>query len=331
MYLQILPITYKLIPTSYKPIPMLKLFSGTSNQPLSQKIADTLNQELSTIEVIRFENSEIRVRVAEDVKHDTCVIIQSTSNPANRSLMELFLTADAMKRQEAHKVIAVIPYFGYARQNIQHRPGECVSVNVVIRFLEAIGVQKVYTVSLHDEATEGVFNIPFKNLSPFEVLSSSIKTYLTEKGTQISPEHIAIMSPDQGGIERARKFGEVLFGNSNFNLAVTEKKRDLEHSHESKALNLYGDVQGKTTIIVDDVATSGRTLIHAAEFALEKGSTSVIAAIVHRDFAPGTAEKLQASPLEAFFTTDTIALKDEYRFEKMREVSVGELIGEEFS
>lgn len=309
---------------------MLKLFSGTSNQPLAKEVAKALGQELAHAEIIQFENSEVRVRIEEDVKHDTCVMIQSTSNPTNRNLMELFLMADALKREEARRMIAVIPYFGYARQDIQHRPGECVSANVVIRFLESIGIHKVYTVSLHDEATEGVFDIPFKNLSPFPIFAEKIHAYLDEKGIAVMPENVAVMSPDQGGIERARKFGEVLFGHANFNLAVTEKRRDLEHMHESKALSLYGDVKGKTTIIVDDVATSGRTLIHAAEFALEQGATSVIAAIVHRDFGEGTADKLQSSPLEAFFTSDSIELKDEYRFEKMKEVKVGDLIASQF-
>src|SRR3989339_164205 len=144
---------------------MLKLFSGTSNPDLSQKVAQQLNIKLAKAEVTRFDNSEIRVRIEEDVKHDTCVIIQSSSNPSNRNLIELFLMADALRRQEARRVIAMIPYFGYARQDIQHRPGECVSANVIIRFLESIGIHKVYTINLHDEATEGVFDIPFKNLS----------------------------------------------------------------------------------------------------------------------------------------------------------------------
>lgn len=308
---------------------MLKLFSGTSNQPLSQKVAQALGKELARAEVIQFENSEVRVRIEEDVKHDTCVLVQSTSNPTNQMIMELFLMADALKREEARRVIAVIPYFGYARQDIQHRQGECVSANVIIRFLESIGIHKVYTISLHDEATEGVFDIPFKNLSPFPIFAEKIHAYLDEKGIEVTPQNVAVMSPDQGGIERARKFGEVLFGHANFNLAVTEKRRDLEHMHESKALNLYGDVKAKTTIIVDDVATSGRTLIHASEFALEQGATNVIAAIVHRDFAPDTAEKLQNSQLDAFFTSDSIQLKDEYRFEKMHEVSMAEVIAKE--
>ena len=307
---------------------MLKLFSGTSNPALSEKVALELKTNLSKVEVTRFDNSEIRVRIEEDVKHDTCVIIQSTSNPTNSNLMELFLMADALRRQEARRVIAMIPYFGYARQDIQHRDGECVSSNVIIRFLESIGIHKVYTFNLHDEATEGVFDIPFKNLSAFSALGDAIYQYLDQKNSEVSPKNIAIISPDQGGIERARKFGNVLFGHNEFNLAVTEKKRDLENKHQSTALSLYGDVKDKVVIIVDDVATSGSTLINSAHFALDQGAISVIAAIVHRDFAPSAAAKIQESNIEAFFTTDSIAIQKGSEFEKMFEISIEKEIAE---
>ncbi len=275
----------------------LKLFSGSANKKLSEEVAKAINTNLAKVEVIRFRNSEVRVRIEEDVKHDFCVVIQSTSNPTDTNLMELFLTCDALRREEARRVIGIIPYFGYARQDIQHRSGECVSSNVVIRFLEAIGFHKVYTVNLHDEATEGVFTIPFKNLSAFPILAKEIKKYLSDKKIEANPKNVAIVSPDQGGIERARKFGEELFGTENFQLVLTEKKRDLEVIHQSKALDLYGDVKNKTVIIVDDVATSGNTLMNSANFCLEKGASAVIAAIVHSDFAPGAASKIQNSAI----------------------------------
>lgn len=307
----------------------LKIFSGTSNPQLSAEVAKAANTSLAKIEVTRFKNSEVRVRVEEDVKHDTSVIIQSTSNPTDTNLIELYLICDALRREESRRVIGVVPYFGYARQDIQHRPGECVSANVVIRFMEAIGFHKIYTINLHDEATEGVFSIPFKNLSALPLLAKEIKQYITGQNKDVTSEKIAIVSPDQGGIERARKFGESFFETEKFELAVTEKKRNLEHIHESKALDLYGDVKGKIAIIVDDVATSGSTLINAAEFCMETGATGVIAAIVHRDFAPDTAQRIQNSMIEKFFTTDTIVLKEEYKFEKMETVSVASLIAEE--
>ena len=195
--------------------------------------------------------------------------------------------------------------------------------------MEAIGFHKVYTCTLHDEATEGVFNIPFRNLSPFPIMAQEVKNYIEQKGITVSPESVSVISPDQGGIERARHFGEDLFGAVPFQISVTEKKRDLEHIHQSKALDLYGDVQGKMVVIVDDVATSGSTLMNAAEAALEKGATGALAAIVHHDFSEGTPEKLQESKLDRFFTTNTIGLKDNQTFEKLHEVNISSLIANE--
>ena len=308
---------------------MSKIFAGSASTKLSSRICELLNANLSKKEVVTFDNSEIRVCIQEDVKNDTCVIIQSTSNPTNARLMELFLTADALKREEAKKIIAVIPYFGYARQDIQHRPGDCVSVNVVIRFLESIGIHKVYIVDLHDEATQGVFNIPFKHISALPLLAESIKKYLIDNNIVIEPRNLAIISPDQGGIERARKFGESLYGHSNFDIAVTEKRRDLDHIHQSRALNLYGEVKDRHAIIVDDIVTSGRTLVHASEFALAQGANTVIAAIVHHDFGEDTPKLLEDSPISKIFSTNTIHLDQKFYFEKMVEVDVSSSISRE--
>jgi ribose-phosphate pyrophosphokinase len=200
---------------------MLKLFSGTAHPALTKEVADHLKIPLSKSEVVRFGNSEVRVRIEEAVKSSKCVVIQPTANPTDTNLMELFLFCDALRREEAKRVYGIIPYFGYARQNIQHRDGECVSANVVIRILEALGFHKIYTFDLHDEGTEGVFTIPFKNLSTFPVLSKKVKKYL---GSNTTEKDIAIVSPDQGGIERARNFGISFFGHNDFHLAVTEKK-----------------------------------------------------------------------------------------------------------
>jgi ribose-phosphate pyrophosphokinase len=304
---------------------MLKLFSGTANPNLSQEVSNLLNIPLSKAEVVRFENSEVRVRIEEDVQHDTCVVIQPTSNPTDESLMELFFFCDALRRQEAQRVIGIIPCFGYARQDIQHRTGECVSANAVIRILESIGYHKIYVFDIHDEATQGVFSIPFKNVSSLPLLAAKIREYVGE----CTPQTVTVLSPDQGGIERARKFGISLFNTEAFSIAVTEKKRDQDHMHQSKALDLYGDVQGKTVVIVDDLATSGGTLIHAADLCLEKGATKVVAAIVHHDFAPSAPAKIQDSKIEKFFTTNTIALKEDYKFAKLEEISIASLIAEE--
>lgn len=305
---------------------MFKLFSGTSNVALTTRVSHLLHTPIADSEVVRFENSEIRVHINGDVKNSACVLIQSTSNPTDTHLMELFFFCDALRRQEAKKVIGIIPYFGYARQDVQHRPGECVSVNVIIKFLESIGFYKIYTVNLHDEATEGVFSIPFKNIDAFPILAKEIKKYIKD----VTVSKVAVVSPDHGGVERARKFSDVLFGHQNHTISVVEKRRDLEHIHQSVALDLYGDVKGKVAILVDDMITSGGTLIHAAQLCLDRGATKVLAAVVHHDFAPNAPKILQSSLIERFFTTDTIALKTNQKFKKLHEVTIAPLIAEEF-
>lgn len=306
---------------------MLKLFSGTGNKPLTNKVAELLGIELSKAEIVRFDNSEVRVRIEEKVKNDVCVIIQPTANPTNSNLMELFFYCDALRRQEARKVIGIMPYFGYARQDIQHRVGECISANVIIRFLESIGFDKIYTFDLHDEATEGVFSIPFKNMSALPLLADEVKKYL--KIDKPSPKEIRIISPDQGGIERARKFGEHFYGNEFFSIDVIEKKRDPNAIHQAHALNLYGDVKGKTGILIDDIITSGRTLVTAAELCVVSGATRVLAAVVHHEFSENSIEKIKKSTIEKFFSSDSIVLPEAMRFDKLDEISIASVIADE--
>lgn len=305
---------------------MLKFFSGTANPALSEEVASRLGVPLGHAEVVRFENSEIRVRIEEDVAHKTCVLLQSTSNPTDTHLMELFFYCDALRRNEAEKVVGVIPYFGYARQDIQHRDGECISANVIIRFLETIGFYKIYTINLHDEATEGVFSIPFKNISAFPVLATRIREYLGKEET--TTDKVAVVSPDHGGVERARKFGDVLFGSAKHTISVVEKRRDLEHIHQSKALDLYGNVEGKTAVLVDDLLTSGTTLINAANLCMERGAKRVVTAVVHHDFGPEAPARLQDSVIERVFTTNTIQLSEGQKFPKLEEVSVAPVLAE---
>ncbi|MCL4364207.1 ribose-phosphate pyrophosphokinase [Patescibacteria group bacterium] len=305
---------------------MIKLFSGSANPRLSDLVSKLLKVPLSKSEIIRFDNSEVRVAIKEKVKDATCIVIQPTSNPTDTHLMELFFFADALKRNGAKEIIAFIPYFGYARQNREHLNGEAVSVNVVIRFLEAIGFDAVYTISLHDEGTEGIFSITFKNLNAFNILGREVAHYLkNNKNT----EEVAIVSPDQGGVERAQIFAEHFFHSNKVDIAVIEKRRNLQKIHQSKALNLYGKVRNKTCIIVDDIITSGGTLVHAADFCLKRGAKRVLACIVHHDFSPNAKEILSKSRIEKIFMSDSIALRPEQKFRQLEEISIAPLIAEE--
>lgn len=303
------------------------IFSGTANQKLTEEVTRILGLTIAKSEVIRFGNSEVRVRICQDVENETAVVIQTTANPTDTNLMELFFYCDALKRSEVKKVVGIIPYFGYARQNVQHRPGECVSANVIIRFLETIGFHKIYTIDLHDQATEGVFSIPFKHLSASRLLAEMVKKFLGKQDVK----NISIVSPDQGGIERSRNFSENFFGIKGLDIGVIEKKRNLNKIHESGDIELFGDVKGKDVILVDDIITSGGTLINAAELCLKKGAKSVIAAITHHDFSEKAPAKLQNSVIEKIFTTNTITLKEEQKFPKLVEVSVAPFIAQELN
>ena len=305
---------------------MLKLFSGTANPTLSHEVSKLLKIPLARSQVLRFDNSEVKVTVKEKVKDATCVVIQPTSNPTDTNLMELFFFTDALKRSGAKEIIAFIPYFGYSRQNREHLTGEAVSANVVIRFLETIGIKAVFTVDLHDEGTEGIFSITFKNLSAFNILGKEVAHYLkNNKNT----EKVAIVSPDQGGVERAQNFAEKFFHSRSVDIAVIEKRRSLNIAHQSTALNLYGKVRDKTCILVDDIITSGQTLVHAAEFCLKRGASRVLACVVHHDFSPYAKQTLSNSKIEKIFMSNSIALKSEEKFPQLKEVSIAPLLTSE--
>ena len=306
---------------------MLKLFSGSANLHLSKEVAKLLNTPLAEAEIVRFGNSEVKVTVQEDVQDDYCVIIQATSNPTDTHIMEMALFCDALRRQEAQKVMGIIPYFGYAKQDIQHRPGECVSVNVVIKLFETIGFNKLITLDLHDEGSAGIFTIPFKNASAFPLLAHKIADFFKNK--KINLNKVALVSPDQGAVEKVRKFGIEFYGTEKFNEVVIEKKRDQNVMHKAEPYDLYGDIKGKIAIIVDDMVVSGSTMIPAINLCLARGATEVYAAAVHHDFTEGAAERLQNSKLIKFFTTNTIAFKPGDEFAKMIEYSVAPVIAEE--
>ena len=303
---------------------MINIVAGTRSIKLSDTVAKLLNIKLLKTEVIRFDNSEIRVRISDEVKDKHVFIIQSGSNPTDQSYMELFFTGDALKRSEAEKITAVIPYFGYARQNIQHRKGENVSANVIVKFLETIGFDDVILFDIHDEATLGIFSIPASHLSALPMLSKKVSGYL--KG---DIKNTVIVSPDQAGVERARLFAQALFNNKQVDIVIVEKKRDLDKIHQSRAVEIFGDVKDKVAVLVDDIATSGNTLINAADLVIKNGAKRVVAAFTHADFAQDTIQKLEASNIEKIFTTDTITLDKSQTSNKIEIASVAEIIASE--
>lgn len=280
------------------------IFSGNSNPILSGQIASGLGKNLGKVEIIRFADSECRVRIEEDVEGKDVFIIQSLSNPVDENLMELLLLGDAVKRGEARKVIAVLPYHGYARQDRVHREGECLSAHVVARLIESVGFDKLITVELHNDAILGFFEIPVIHLSGLSIFQKEVEKIKDE---------VVVITPDAGALKRAQRFAETL----DLPLALIEKKRDLEKPHKILSMKVVGEVKDKIAIVVDDVIVTGGTLVNAAYLLKEKGVKQVIAAATHADFVGGVDKILRDAPVDKIWVTDTISIPEEKHFSKL--------------
>ncbi|KKS47551.1 hypothetical protein A2781_05620 [Candidatus Gottesmanbacteria bacterium RIFCSPHIGHO2_01_FULL_42_27] len=285
------------------------IFAGNSNPDLATKIASNLKLPLGKAEIIRFADSECRVRIEEDVEGKTVFIIQSLSNPVDEHLMEFLLMGDAVKRGEPKKMVAVLPYHGYARQDRIHRPGECLSALVVAKMIESVGFDKLVTLELHNESILGFFKIPVVHISGLEIFRVRVKELEGE---------VVVITPDAGALKRSQKFAESL----DLPLALIEKKRDLDRAHKILSMRVVGEVKGKTAIIVDDVIVTGGTLMNAAFLLKEKGAKKVIAAATHADFVGGADKILQDSPLDAVWVTDTIYIPPAKNFPKLKISSI---------
>ena len=299
-------------------------FLGNSNQNLGKKVSEAAGIAIGKMDIVRFGDSEIKPRILSNVRDEEVIVFQSTSNPVNDHLMELVLICDALRRSSAKKIIAVIPYFGYARQNQQHLGGEPVSAQVVAKMIESVGADELITLDLHEEQTTGFFEIPINHLSALPLLAKKVINYL-DADCPLDKNRFAVASPDQGGVERTRLFAKTL---GIAETVLVEKKRNLEIKHESKVVEVSGNVSGKTVIIPDDVIVSGGTILNAANSLIAKGAEKVFLAATHADFIKGTGKKLQSSKVEKVFVTDTIQLQERNIFEKLRVVSVAGLLAD---
>lgn len=286
---------------------------------MSEKIASIVDVPLAHYEFIRFDDNEVKPVVKEAVRGEDCVIIQSTSIHPNDYWMELFLLADALRRAAAKRIIAVIPCFGYARQNQMHAVGEPVTAHVLVNFMQTVGISEVLTVDLHDETMTGMFNIPITNTSALPLLAQTVMPYLGGD--------YAVVTPDQGGIERARLFAQSM-GCKNPIVAI-EKKRDLVHAHQSHTVQVLGDVKHLTVVIQDDVVTSGGTVLHAIDALAEAGCGDIYVCVTHQDFSPDVAERLQRSRMKKMFITNSVATYHARMFEKLQIVDISQLLADE--
>lgn len=294
-----------------------KLFSGNANPRLASNIAACLDEELGKARVGRFKDGEISVRVDETVRGKEVFIIQPTNSPTDTNLMELLLMIDSMKRASAKMVAAVIPYYGYARQDRKTQPRDGIAAKLVANLLSAAGADRVLTMDLHAGQIQGFFDIPVDNLKALPIIGDYI---LSKK--LVDP---IVVSPDVGGVARARELADRL----SCQLAIVDKRRPMPNV--SEVMNLIGNVEDKSCILYDDMIDTGGTIVQAAEALLKNGAKEVYACCSHPVFSDNAAERLQNSPLKEVVVTDTIDLEQEKLIPKLTILSVAPLFAEAIS
>lgn len=291
----------------------MKIISGTANLALSKSIASYLNMPLMDVTIKRFSDSEVFVEINENVRGQDVFVIQPTSFPANETIMELLIILDTLKRASAKRITAVIPYFGYARQDRKPGPRTPISAKLVANILTTAGTNRVLTLDLHAGQIQGFFDIPLDNLYAEPVLVKDIKEKYDLKNT-------AIISPDVGGVVRARAFAKRL----STSLAIIDKRR--LKPNESEVLNIIGDVEGKDCIIVDDIVDTAGTLCNASDALMNKGAKSVVAYITHGVLSGSALEKIAKSSLKQLVITNSINQQN-LALEKQAKISVVSIAG----
>ncbi len=294
----------------------MKLLAGNSNRPLAEAIAGHLGLPLTKAAIRRFSDMEMFVEVLENVRGEDVYIIQSISYPANDNLMEMLVAIDALRRGSAKRITAVIPYYGYARQDRKTGPRTPISAKLVANLITTAGADRVLTLDLHAAQIQGFFDIPTDNLFARPVFTKDIKE---NYGT----DDLTIVSPDVGGVVRARAIAKRL----DVDLAIIDKRR--ERAGVSEVMNIIGDVQRRRCIMVDDIVDSAGTLCNAARALMEAGATAVSAYVTHGVLTGGAVGRVTASPLEALVTTDSIQATEAIRQARnTRQIPIAPLLSE---
>jgi ribose-phosphate pyrophosphokinase len=295
----------------------MKLLAGNSNPPLAKAIADYLELPLTEASVRRFADEEIFVEIHENVRGEDVFVVQSTSYPANDNLMELLICVDALRRASAKRITAVVPYFGYARQDRKPGPRTPISAKLVANLITTAGANRVLSIDLHAGQIQGFFDIPTDNLFAAPVIAADIKARLSNK-------NLMIVSPDVGGVVRARGLAKRL---DNAPLAIVDKRR--ERAGESEVMNIIGDVEGRTCILVDDIVDSAGTLCNAAAALRQQGAEEVFAYCTHGVLSGGAAARVAASELKELVVTDSIwSGEADAEGDKIRRLTVAPLLAE---
>ncbi len=293
----------------------MKIFSGNASPTLAADICKYLQIPLGKSLVKNFSDGETWVEVGENVRGRDVFVVQSTSYPANNNLMELLILIDALKRASASRITAVIPYYGYARQDRKVAPRTPISAKLIADLIVSAGAHRVLSMDLHASQIQGFFNVPFDHLYSAPVLIEAIQNY--------KAKDLIIVSPDAGGVERARAYAKIL----NCGLAIIDKRR--EKANIAEVMNLIGDVEGKTAVIVDDMIDTAGTVTQAVPVLLERGAKKVYCASTHPVLSGPAIERIEKSSLEEISVTDTVPLSESAKkCKKIKVYSVAKILGE---
>lgn len=292
----------------------IKIFAANSNKELAQKIADQLGLPLSKCDVGTFSDGEIAISVGETVRGSDVFVVQSTCPPVNNNLMELLIMIDALKRASAGRITAVIPYFGYARQDRKSKPRDPISSKLVADLITAAGADRVLTMDLHAAQIQGFFNIPLDHLVGMPILSK----HFEEKHI----EDLVVVSPDLGSVNRARTFANRL----DAPIAIIDKRRP--RPNVSEIMNIIGDIKDKNVVIIDDIIDTAGTLCNAANALKERGAKSVRACATHALLSGPAIERIKDSAIEELIILDTIPLSEEKKLDKIRVETVAKVFAQ---
>lgn len=292
----------------------LKIFCGNANRDLAQEIADYLGISLGVSNVKTFQDGEINIGIDESVRGADVFVVQPTCAPTNDNIMELLILIDALRRASASRITAVVPYYGYARQERKTKAREPITAKLMANIITTAGADRLVAMDLHAPAIQGFFDIPVDHLPGVPIIAE----YFLEKKL----ENICVVSPDIGGVGRARNFAERV----NATLAIVDKRRP--EPNVSKVMHVIGDLQGKTAVLIDDIIDTGGSITQAAAVLLEKGAKEVYAACTHPVLSGSAIEKLEKSVIKEVIITNTIPLAKEKQIDKIKVLSVAPLLGE---
>lgn len=295
----------------------LKLLSGNANPKLSESIAQALGVSIGESEIEKFSDGEIKIKINESIRGKDVYIVQPTSFPTNDNLMELLIMVDACRRASAGYINAIIPYYGYARQDRKTRGREPITAKLVANLLTVAGVDRIITMDLHAGQIQGYFDIPVDHFSAIRLLSG----YFTDMAYD-KPDDFVVVSPDLGGVRRAREFSDYL----KLPIAIIEKRRPMPNV--SEVMSVIGDFKGKHAILVDDMVDTAGTITNAANYLMENGAKDVYIAATHGVFSGKAIEKLSDSSVKEVIITNTIELPEEKQLDKIKQLEVGPLLAE---